>query len=99
MQNLSTVIKLPFVRLIKIFVMSIFEWPLKTGFTVVNLSLLFDIGGDADIKEKTTLDDKQTDSPGKAAVTMETASGGSPAKPTLEPAEPSEEAFNDIDGR
>ena len=29
---LSTFIKLPFV--IKIFVFSIFEWPLKTGFTV-----------------------------------------------------------------
>ena len=29
---LLTVIKLPFV--IKIFVLSIFEWPLKTGFTV-----------------------------------------------------------------
>ena len=29
---LSTSINLPFV--IKIFVMSIFEWPLKTGFTV-----------------------------------------------------------------
>ena len=35
---LSTVIKLPFV--IKIFVLSIFEWPLKTGFTV-HLSLCF----------------------------------------------------------
>ena len=31
---LSTFIKLPFV--IKIFVLSIFEWPLKTGFTVHN---------------------------------------------------------------
>ena len=30
---LSTYIKLPFV--IKIFVLSIFEWPLKKGFTVV----------------------------------------------------------------
>ena len=30
---LSTFIKLPFV--IKIFVLSIFEWPLKKGFTVV----------------------------------------------------------------
>ena len=30
---LSTFIKLPFV--IKIFVLSIFEWPLKTGFTVL----------------------------------------------------------------
>ena len=29
---LSTFIKLPFV--IKIFVLSIFDWPLKTGFTV-----------------------------------------------------------------
>ena len=29
---LSTFIKLPFI--IKIFVLSIFEWPLKTGFTV-----------------------------------------------------------------
>ena len=29
---LSTFIKLPFV--IKVFVLSIFEWPLKTGFTV-----------------------------------------------------------------
>ena len=29
---LSTISKLPFV--IKIFVLSIFEWPLKTGFTV-----------------------------------------------------------------
>ena len=31
---LSTFIKLPFV--IKIFVLSVFEWPLKTGFTVFN---------------------------------------------------------------
>ena len=30
---LSTFIKLPFV--IKIFALSIFEWPLKTGFTVI----------------------------------------------------------------
>ena len=30
---LSTFIKLPFV--IKIFVLSIFEWPLKTGFTIL----------------------------------------------------------------
>ena len=30
---LSTFITLPFV--IKIFVLSIFEWPLKTGFTVI----------------------------------------------------------------
>ena len=29
---LSTFVKLPFV--IKIFVLSIYEWPLKTGFTV-----------------------------------------------------------------
>ena len=34
---LLTFIKLPFV--IKIFVLSIFEWPLKTGFTVVFLTL------------------------------------------------------------
>ena len=34
---LSTFIKLPFV--IKIFVLSIFEWPLKTGFTVRPTSL------------------------------------------------------------
>ena len=32
---LSTFIKLPFVT--KIVVLSIFEWPLKTGFTVVHL--------------------------------------------------------------
>ena len=32
---LSTFIKLPFV--IKIFVLSIFEWPLKTGFTVFGI--------------------------------------------------------------
>ena len=32
---ISTFIKLPFV--IKIFVLSIFEWPLKTGFFVTNL--------------------------------------------------------------
>ena len=31
--TLSTFIKLPFV--IRIFVLSIFEWPLKTGFTVI----------------------------------------------------------------
>ena len=31
---LSTFIKLPFV--IKVYVLSIFEWPLKTGFTVYN---------------------------------------------------------------
>ena len=35
---LLTCIKLPFV--IKIFVLSIFEWPLKTGFTVVLLVTL-----------------------------------------------------------
>ena len=34
---LPTFIKLPFV--IKIFVLSIFEWPLKTGFTVVEEKL------------------------------------------------------------
>ena len=33
---LSTFIKLPFV--IKIFVLSIFEWPLKTGFTVYSFA-------------------------------------------------------------
>ena len=33
---LSIFIKLPFV--IKIFVLSIFEWPLKTGFTVIAFS-------------------------------------------------------------
>ena len=33
---LSTFIKLPFVS--KIFVLSIFEWPLKTGFTVTSIS-------------------------------------------------------------
>ena len=33
---LSTFIKLPFV--FKTFVLSIFEWPLKTGFTVVSIS-------------------------------------------------------------
>ena len=32
---LSTFIKLPFA--IKTFVLSIFEWPLKTGFTVISL--------------------------------------------------------------
>ena len=32
---LSTCIKLPYV--IKVFVLSIFEWPLKTGFTVIIL--------------------------------------------------------------
>ena len=35
---LSTFIKLPFV--IKIFVLSIFEWPLRTGFTVKYLKIL-----------------------------------------------------------
>ena len=34
---LSTIIKLPFV--IKIFVLSIFEWPLKTGFTLFSFHL------------------------------------------------------------
>ena len=33
---LSTFIKLPFV--FKTFVLSIFEWPLKTGFTVYQIS-------------------------------------------------------------
>ena len=40
---LSTFIKLPFV--IQIFVLSIFEWPLKTGFTVllilIGMSFIF----------------------------------------------------------
>ena len=36
---LSTFIKLPFV--IKIFVLSIFEWPLKTGFTVICLYIFY----------------------------------------------------------
>ena len=35
---LSTFIKLPFV--INIFVLSIFEWPLKTGFTVYLITLM-----------------------------------------------------------
>ena len=35
---LSTFIKLPFV--IKIFILSIFEWPLKTGFTVDKIYLV-----------------------------------------------------------
>ena len=34
---LLTFIKLPFV--IKIFVLSIFDWPLKTGFTVVAIKI------------------------------------------------------------
>ena len=34
---LSTFVKLPFV--FKIFVLSIFEWPLKTGFTVVSIAM------------------------------------------------------------
>ena len=38
---LSTFIKLPF--FIKIFVLSIFEWPLKTGFTVVSVAELTDL--------------------------------------------------------
>ena len=39
---LSTFIKLPFV--IKIFVWSMFEWPLKTGFTVYqNITMTFDL--------------------------------------------------------
>ena len=37
---LSTFIKLPFV--IKIFVLSIFGWPLKTGFTVLLLCIKID---------------------------------------------------------
>ena len=37
---LSTLIKLPFV--IKTFVLSIFEWPLKTGFTVVQQYAIVD---------------------------------------------------------
>ena len=36
---LSTFIKLPFVM--KTFVLSVFEWPLRTGFTVHNLVLTF----------------------------------------------------------
>ena len=35
---LLTIIKLPFVS--KIFVLSILEWPLKTGFTVLVIMLL-----------------------------------------------------------
>ena len=35
---LLTFIKLPFV--LNSFVLSIFEWPLKTGFTVLNLAML-----------------------------------------------------------
>ena len=38
---LSTFIKLPFV--IKIFVLSIFEWPLKTGFTVSHFETVIKI--------------------------------------------------------
>ena len=38
-QILSTFIKLPFV--IKISALSIFEWPLRTGFTVIKTYLLF----------------------------------------------------------
>ena len=34
---LPTFIKLPFVS--KIFVLTIFEWPLKTGFTVIKVKL------------------------------------------------------------
>ena len=34
---LSTFIKLPFA--IKLFVLSIFMWPLKTGFTVIHISM------------------------------------------------------------
>ena len=36
---LSTIIKLPFS--IKTFILSIFKWPLKTGFTVVYLKCIF----------------------------------------------------------
>ena len=39
---LSTFIKLPFVS--KIFVLSIFEWPLKTGFTVCIQGSIFFLG-------------------------------------------------------
>ena len=38
---LSTFITLPFVT--KIFVLSIFEWPLKTGFTVCVYSKVFSV--------------------------------------------------------
>ena len=41
---LLTFIKLPFV--IKIFVLSIFEWPLKTGFTVLHSPERVYIGAD-----------------------------------------------------
>ena len=37
---LLTFIKLPFA--LKTFVLSIFEWPLKTGFTVISESTVFD---------------------------------------------------------
>ena len=40
---LSTFIKLPFV--IKIFVLSIFEWPLKSGLTVFNIVQINPIEG------------------------------------------------------
>ena len=43
---LSTFIKLPFV--IKIFVLSSFEWPLKTGFTVFVFLQVFGLCGDFD---------------------------------------------------
>ena len=36
----STFIKLPYVTMIKIFVLSICEWPLKTGFTVKQFILV-----------------------------------------------------------
>ena len=50
-------------------------------------------------KEKTALNENQSGSPVKGSVvTMATANSGSPAKPTDEAAEPSEEAFNDLDG-
>ena len=47
---LSTFIKLPFV--IKIFVLSIFEWPLKTGFTVVDCHKSLDNHGRPTSSEK-----------------------------------------------
>ena len=34
-----------------------------------------------------------------SAVTITTANDGSPAKPTVEAVEPSEEAFNGVDGK
>ena len=46
---LSTFIKLPFV--IKIFVLSIFEWPFYSGFTVQNFRNHADLGSSADWSE------------------------------------------------